>query len=113
MFSVIVGLGVYSLPNRTLSQITREKQAWPETEDMREVIQYWMEHRNNDPTYIYYGAAPAFRYYLQLYGLDVYSLSPRWYAACWVRRELLPQWGWRFLWYLVQASKSTRQSGSH
>jgi hypothetical protein len=88
MFSVIVGLGVYSLPNRTLSQITREKQAWPETEDMRED-------------------------YLQLYGLDVYSLSPRWYAACWVRRELLPQWGWRFLWYLVQASKSTRQSGSH
>ena len=83
MFSVIVGLGVYSLPNRTLSQITREKQAWPETEDLREVTQYWMEHRNNGPTYIYYGAVPAFRYYLQLYGLDVYSLSPRWYAACW------------------------------
>ncbi|MDY6877944.1 MAG: glycosyltransferase family 39 protein [Chloroflexota bacterium] len=83
IFSVIVGLGVYSLPNRTLSQITRKMQAWPETEDMREVTQYWMEHRSNDPTYIYYGAAPAFRYYLQLYGLDTGPLPPRWHAACW------------------------------
>lgn len=93
IFSVIVGLGVYSLPNRTLSQLTRERQAWPETEDLREVTQYWMEHRNNDPTYIYYGAVPAFRYYLQLYGLDIYPLPPRWYAACWGGENSCPNGG--------------------
>lgn len=84
ILSVIIGLGIYSLPNRTLSQLTRERQAWPETEDLREVTQYWIEHRNNDPTYIYYGAVPAFRYYLRLYGLDTTDpLPPRRYAAYW------------------------------
>ena len=82
MLSVIVGLGICSLPNPTLAQLTRV-QAWPHTEDLREVAQYWMEHRNNDPTYVYYGAVPAFGYYLRLYGLDANPLSPRWYAACW------------------------------
>lgn len=87
VFSAILGLGAYSLPNRTLSQLTRGEQLWPETEDLRQVTWHWMEHRNGtDPTYVYYGAVPAFRYYLRLYGVDTDPLPPSWYSACW-RRE--------------------------
>jgi uncharacterized membrane protein len=81
----IVALGSYSLPNRTLSEVVRGNTAWPETQDMREVIQYWAKQRNqNDPTYVYYGAVPAFRYYARLYGIEPkYPLPPTWYSNCW------------------------------
>ncbi|RLC83794.1 MAG: hypothetical protein DRI79_13630 [Chloroflexi bacterium] len=83
----IVGLAVYSLPNRTVSQVTRGGQPWPETEDLREVTECWIEYRNeNAITYVYYGALPAFRYYIRLYGLESnYPLPPTWYSSCWAQ----------------------------
>jgi len=83
----IVGLAAYSLPNRTISQITRAEQLWPETEDLREVAKCWLEHQDeNDITYVYYGALPAFRYYIRLYGLESgHPLPPTWYSTCWAR----------------------------
>jgi hypothetical protein len=85
LLSVIIGLGGYSLPNRTLLQLTgSERLRLDVQEDMREVTQFWMEHRNGDQsTYVYYGAVPAFRYYLRLYGLDTDPLPPTWFSACW------------------------------
>ncbi|MDP2726587.1 MAG: hypothetical protein Q8P59_03495, partial [Dehalococcoidia bacterium] len=88
LLAVIAVLGVYSLPNRTLSQLTRGALAWPETEDMGGITQYWIAHRSNDePTYVYYGAVPAFRYYLRLYGVDKDPLPPAWYTACWEQEK--------------------------
>jgi hypothetical protein len=81
----VIGLGIYSLPNRTILRLTGSELAWLDIqEDLREVVQYWMErHNGNEPTYVYYGAAPAFRYYLRLYGFDTDPLPPDWFFACW------------------------------
>ena len=82
----IVSLSIYSLPNRSLSEITRPNSAWPETQDIRDVMQYWMANRKpNEHTYVYYGAVPAFRYYLRLesyYETNV-PLPSLWYTDCW------------------------------
>ncbi len=80
-----IALGVYSLPNRSISEKTRNYTAWPETQDVREVVLYWRQHSSYDtPTYIYYGAAPAFRYYARLYGIEQeILLPPAWYSSCW------------------------------
>ena len=81
----IMGLSVYSLPNRSMSQATRPGFAWPETQDVREVVQYWMANRElQDPTYVYYGAVPAFRYYLRVEGVEAdRPLPPAWQVKCW------------------------------
>jgi len=90
LLSVIIGLEGYSLPNRTLLQLSgSERLRLDVQEDMREVTQFWMEHRNGDqPTYVYYGAVPAFRYYLRLYGLDTEPLPPAWFSACWGQKAI-------------------------
>jgi hypothetical protein len=85
LLCLITTCALCSLPNRQISQITRGDTAWPETEDMREVVSYWGQHPSQRaPTYIYYGAAPAFRYYARLYGFerDV-SLPAVWFFSCW------------------------------
>lgn len=88
LLAVIVGVSLYSLPNRTLSEITRGVQVWPETEDVREVAQHWIQHRDRgDTTYVYYGAVPAWRYYMRLYGEEASEpLPPTWMPDCWGRR---------------------------
>ena len=88
LLAVVVGVSVYSLPNRTLSEITRGERLWPETEDLREVTQHWIQHRDRgDMTYVYYGAVPAFRYYVRLYGEESSEpLPPTWIRDCWGRR---------------------------
>lgn len=85
LVAVIIGLAAYSIPNRFVSQVTRGRQAWPETEDLREVTKCWNEHQSKgDTTYVYYGALPAFRYYIRLYELEPDDpLAPTWYSACW------------------------------
>jgi uncharacterized membrane protein len=78
-------LSVYSLPNRSLSQRINPGAAWPETEDMREVVAYWNSSRApSDLTYVYYGAVPAFGYYRASAGsTDTDSVPDFWYVACW------------------------------
>ena len=82
----LVVCSLVSLPNRTLRDAldpTRVVQ-WPETEDMRPVVEYWhtkMSHAQ--PTYVFYGAAPAFAYYAQRYADTRRELPPTWSLACW------------------------------
>ncbi|HET6347843.1 MAG TPA: glycosyltransferase family 39 protein [Candidatus Krumholzibacteria bacterium] len=82
---LLVAVSAYSLPNRTLRDRVYPDPtgAWPETEDVRMVANFWMAHRQpSQPTYVYYGAAPAFAYYTR-------SVAPRqglpstWQLACW------------------------------
>jgi hypothetical protein len=84
-FAALVFVCVLSLPNRSLRDRVYHDPtgSWPETEDMRVVADYWIEHRTPGvPTYVYYGAAPAFAYYTR-------DVSPRkdlpstWCFACW------------------------------
>jgi hypothetical protein len=75
-----------SLPNRDLHRrLYGEGQCiWPETEDLGPVTQYWYEHRTPEqPTYVYYGAAPAFAYYLDLFSGAHASRPPDWFLSCW------------------------------
>jgi len=85
-FAGLVMGGVASLPNRTVRDAIDSKHAflWPETEDVRPVAEYWHERRTpSQPTYVFYGAAPAFAYYLQRYPDTRASLPPTWSHACW------------------------------
>ncbi len=82
----VIAIAVISLPNRTLRAKLHESAdwEWPETEDLRPVVKYWLENRNGvQPTYVYYGAVPVFRYYLTLFGQDSHDLPPTWYLDCW------------------------------
>jgi len=77
-------LSLYSLPNRAMSEITRQDMGWPETQDVREIVEYWMQHyQANASTYVYYGAVPAFGYYVRQAGAEAVQLPARWYAHCW------------------------------
>ncbi len=84
-FALLVVVSLISLPNRTLSERLYEDTAgaWPETEDMRVVAEYWMSQRvPHEPTYVYYGAAPAFAYYTRELARRE-DLPSTWYLACW------------------------------
>lgn len=53
-------------------------------QDLRSVVEFWAESREAEQiTYIYYGAAPAFRYQLQLRQDEADVLPPGWYNHCW------------------------------
>jgi len=87
-----VGACVYSLPNRTLRDRVYQDPtgAWPETEDMRTVARFWLQHRTPDqPTYVYYGAAPAFAYYTRQ-AVPRAGLPSTWCLACWHDQEPAP-----------------------
>jgi hypothetical protein len=57
---------------------------WPETEDIGPVTKYWAEHRSPEqPTYVYYGAAPAFAYYAERYTHEYNARPPDWFLHCW------------------------------
>lgn len=76
---------ILSLPNLAFRSILHPGKAWgwPETEDVRQVVEYWLDNGGaTNATYVYYGAAPAFSYYLERYGIPQ-SLPPVWYAECW------------------------------
>lgn len=86
VLAVFVIVCAVSLPNRTFHDRISANATWPwpETEDLRPVAEYWFEQRApGQPTYIYYGATPAFGYYLQqLSGKDA-ELPPNWFQQCW------------------------------
>ncbi len=74
-----------SLPNRSLrdSLYKEAHWPWPETEDLRAVLSYWRANRTAaEPTYVYYGAVPAFAYYTRT---DPWArdLRATWYLDCW------------------------------
>ena len=50
---------------------------------MRVVVRHWREQRTEaQPTYVYYGAAPAFAYYTRDMAPRE-GLPPTWHLACW------------------------------
>ncbi|MBI3943540.1 MAG: glycosyltransferase family 39 protein [Chloroflexi bacterium] len=83
---LIVAIGSISLPDRHLEQYTSRTEV---AEKMQEVVAYWQEHRKLDePVYVYYGAVPAFRYYLRLNGIDTGPLPAIWYEDCWEGKSI-------------------------
>jgi hypothetical protein len=85
-FLGLLGCGVASLPNRSFRNVIDPAHAmpWPETEDLRDVVDYWHHKRTtSQPTYVFYGAAPAFAYYLQRYPDTRDPLPPAWSLSCW------------------------------
>jgi uncharacterized membrane protein len=85
-FAALVVGGVVSLPNRTVRDATGGDKLllWPETEDLRPVVEYWHDRwSHTQPTYVYYGAAPAFAYYLQRYPNTRVTLPSTWLSSCW------------------------------
>ena len=75
---------LFSLPNRTASTMLRGQSAWPEIQDVRELMVTWNSIREPDtPAYVYYGAGLAFRYYAERMGLHPSrDLPPIWQAPC-------------------------------
>jgi len=75
-----------SLPNRSFRDrlFYEQNWLWPETEDMRPVVEYWQDRRDKTiPTYIYYGATPAFTFYTDTYKNKGPDLQPLQYSKCW------------------------------
>lgn len=59
-------------------------------EDLRAVTQFWLAERSNrELTYVYYAAAPGFRYQLRLAGVKD-SINGIWFRDCWWRDEQPP-----------------------
>lgn len=85
-FTGLIACSLVSLPNRTVRDAIDPQRTvqWPETEDMRPVVEYWHDKwSRSQPTYVFYGAAPAFAYYLQRYPDTRGDLPPTWNLACW------------------------------
>lgn len=75
---------IFSFPN--LAFRSSKAWEWPETEDVHQIVEYWLDNGGaTNATYVYYGAAPAFSYYLERYEIPQ-SLPPVWYAECWQGR---------------------------
>ncbi|HEU4365771.1 MAG TPA: glycosyltransferase family 39 protein [Candidatus Krumholzibacteria bacterium] len=85
--AILALASLVSLPNRSLRDALYRDAAWPwpETEDMRAVLAHWRTNRtDNEPTYVYYGAVPAFAYYTrdEAWAGD---LRAAWFLDCWHR----------------------------
>jgi hypothetical protein len=71
LLCVVVGVEVYALPNPTLSQWIRSEPSWMPSEQMHEAFAFWQDQRREDEsTFVYYGAVPTFRYYLRVFGIE-------------------------------------------
>ncbi|HEX6790298.1 MAG TPA: glycosyltransferase family 39 protein [Candidatus Krumholzibacteria bacterium] len=89
VYAAVVVMCVVSLPNRWLrDRVYPERSgSWPETEDLRVVTNFWMEHRvPGQATYVYYGAAPAFAYYTR-HLASREGIPSTWSFACWHEAE--------------------------
>lgn len=85
-FAGLVLSSVVSLPNRSVHEALDPLRTvqWPETEDVRPVVEFWHDKwLHSQPTYVFYGAAPAFGYYAQRYADTRGGLPPTWTLACW------------------------------
>jgi uncharacterized membrane protein len=82
LFVITISLELYSLPNKSISDLTRDDPVWPEAEDISPIMAYWSNHSHpSDITYVYYGASPAFRYYFTRFDIDS-KIAPNWYFEC-------------------------------
>lgn len=82
---LILALELYALPTPAPFKVLPGQQTWVPQEAMAELFDYWQEQRQADEsTFVYYGAVPAFRYYLRLNDLDKdwVSLQARPSASC-------------------------------
>jgi hypothetical protein len=71
IFIGLVSVEFYALPNPTLSRWIRKGVSWMPVEQIQPVLDYWREKRHAaEKPFVYYGALPAFRYYLRMYGID-------------------------------------------
>ena len=89
-YAALVVSSIVSLPNLTVRNALdpERKVQWPETEDLRPVVEYWHEKSNRlQPTYVFYGAAPAFAFYTQRYPDTRSELPPTWMLKCWHDKE--------------------------
>jgi hypothetical protein len=89
LFVYLVGLCLFSLPNRFVSLKVRGSLGWPEVEQMTEVYDYWLSHKSEDShTYVYYGAVPTFGYYqYQNNNLSLEDFPAGWVNKCWSSRN--------------------------
>jgi uncharacterized membrane protein len=68
---ILLGLQIYALPQETINQQLRDRPTWQPAENMGELFAYWQEKKTDDEqTYVFYSAVPAFRYYAVVGGLD-------------------------------------------
>jgi len=73
---LIMALELYALPTPVPFKVLPGQQTWVPQEAMADLVDYWQEHHQIDePTFVYYGAVPAFRYYLRLNDLDPERVS--------------------------------------
>jgi uncharacterized membrane protein len=62
----LLALFVWSSPIPGVSRLVHDRAMWNSDEAMRELMADWHQHADPaQPVYVYYGATPAFRYYLQ------------------------------------------------
>lgn len=84
---LVISISIMSLPNQSFQENIYPKNGWdwPETENIEPIVDYWLQNRqNSSETYIYYGALPAFGYYLSLkQDTHQQALPPTWYSNCW------------------------------
>ena len=93
VFTMLCLAAVFSPTDRQLRMHLFGKSGglWPETEDIGPATKYWAEHRSPEqPTYVYYAAAPAFEYYAERYTHAATSRPPDWFLHCWRNRDDAP-----------------------
>lgn len=86
---IILALELYALPTPVSFKIFPGQTTWVPQEPMAELFDYWQEQRHfSEPTFVYYGVVPAFRYYLRLNNLDSerISLEEHPFTTCTVRQ---------------------------
>jgi len=93
VLTAILGICLISLPNRPLrdSLFPNQNWPWPETSELQSITQSWIDNRDREtPTYVYYGAIPAFRFYLNLLHYESDAPPPAWIQNCSTRQSVRP-----------------------
>lgn len=93
LLALIVAVELYALPNPTMAQLMRQTVTWSPLEQMEGAFTYWKDNRQPDEaSFVYYGAVPAFRYYMRVYGLDTLPYShPQSFIQCRETRDEICQ----------------------
>ena len=82
----ISAAGIVSLPNHAAHKYFHPSNnwGWPEDQHMGATYAYWQsQHQPAEPTYVFYGATPAFGYYHYLKSDQAHPMPATWYVGCW------------------------------